>query len=363
MQPWTEECTTREACGESVARLLALDPSLREQIPLAREVTALMSQGIADVPLGVEPPPSHASLGLDGTPIELSVRSDRTGHAVRWALEAAPDREPPEAARAAWHRAELLAEQLHERYGAPIEHLRALQDIYRGEGSTYTRYCFATAITARGPRFQAYFARAWPYDVQLRAAMDAFGALPFCERLLALLPPRAPVSFATDLTPRDDARAKVYVSALTYDPRELGAYRELAGELWPAEMDDVLREWFGSIPKPLLNPRGGVILCFHLRRGELTHVTMHAGMGCTEYELPDDRLLTDGELMENVSGTMRRFGIDPTFYRAAVSELAVEDLGGELGIHAYTSLLYEGGQPTITAYLSPRFYLQRFGFR
>lgn len=362
---WRGSLTLADACVEAISELVELYPNTKNERALAREVMAVLCSEFPETKLG-DGPPKGPALTLDGTPIQLSIRMGRSKSDtdVRWSMDAAPGivGKSITANRKRWAACMRIAHQLERRYKASLTTMNKLVEILAPKASQMGFGC--RFPTGGIPRFQFYVGTLGPGGRQrLYEATGVLGVQPFADTLFPLLADTDTIIPAIDMVEGTKARAKLYVFFGSYDIEHLDSFRKVAGEFWPvpdlkAFFDDV----YGQTPE-VAEMGAGPLLTFHLNAGVVTGVTLDVATSPLDITLTDGLVMSDADIHKRLRATLKKLDVPSAPYTKALKAFAVTKLDDEAGINERFAILRDRDGSAATAYLSPRFFAHRFGFR
>jgi hypothetical protein len=357
---WPGTLSLRDACVEAVVRLMKLYPSLASDVAMARDLVSDLSSELPDTTLDEGPPPGYY-FGMDGTPIDISLRFGGPTPQVRFEVftDAKIDRmdNSVKTTAARWASGIRVAKRLEKNYGTSLRLFDTVAELLEPAEGGDRSWFGATTPLGSVPQVQAYFRSSPEQMPKVYEATAALGIRAFADKLWDRLDGKGVVSLTafemTDTAPR----VKVYVPA--GDVSSVENLRDLAGDFLPT---DDLRGLFDDFYGDGVEFVEAAPLCgFHFRGGVMTGFTLYLPTDQFHLNLKDDVVLTDGEMTERIRRVLSRYGIREEEYLAALRAYAVDDLQDEVCVQHCFSFIRDNHGLQATVYLSPRFFFHQFG--
>ncbi len=302
----------------------------------------------------LEPTPvRHSDITDDTTPFEFSIAFTGGSSELRFLVEAQGS-VPSLASR--WEAGRALSTLLARRYGVDLEHLHRIESLFSPAGSS-AAFAMWHAVCLRPDRplgFKVYLSPQAKGKPQARAvveeALQALG-LPgawgvIAEHALRRGPDRDELTFfSLDLTPRPDARVKVYTAhhAATLDDL-MAVLRAVPGD--PAE----LQRFYQVITagRPHLERPPITTLAFVKGRREPIEGTLHVPIR--------GYVAHDEEARDRIRTALATRTNDLSTYDRVIAAFAARRLDAGVGMHTYVSRCTYQGSSRHTLYLAPEAY-------
>jgi DMATS type aromatic prenyltransferase len=292
----------------------------------------------------------------DHTPFEISVTVGGHHSEVRVLVEAQGDTPTLQAQQEAGR---ALTRRLEQEFGADLKRLRLVEDLFlpedpRGIFAVWHAASFRSDgkldlkiylnLQARGrPNAPAVaeealarlgFGRAWP-------ALSRIGA----RRGLDL---DELIYFSLDLSPRVDARTKIYFRHHHPTAADLERALTLSPRTTPGEITKMCRALADEEgPLSMRAP----VSCFSYTAGDTTNPSE-----ATIYFPITGYVTDDRETQSRISAYLTSLGVSAAPYEAAVNAIASRPLESGAGMQSYVSFRYDRGVPRLTVYFGPEAY-------
>jgi DMATS type aromatic prenyltransferase len=329
--------------------LTALCEALAVGAPLRREaldVFRRLTSPWGERPIGARPLwPSDIT--DDHTPYEFSLAIERSRPELRMLVEAQADEA---SVFAQWDAGRALSTRLERDYGAVLERLRGIEDLFEIEDPT-CRFGMWHAVTVSGearPEFKVYLnpnakgpARAAEIVGEAMARLgfgDALSTLPLDAGDLKY--------FSLDLTGGGDARAKIYLVHHRCTAADLEAALSVAANYSPGEATEFCRSMSGGVG-PYMHTPLQTCYAFTTRGGD------RPVAGTLYFPI---RSYVESDEIARIRVRDYMMAEDRPLYDRVLAGFAGRDLDVGTGMQTYASYRRQNGSRRVTIYLSPEAY-------
>jgi DMATS type aromatic prenyltransferase len=295
----------------------------------------------------------RSGISDDHTPVELSIGFDGTRADPRFLVEslgAAPT------LQASWEAGRATSERLRDRYGAALERLSLVEDVFlpRNPEAHFAMWHAAWLRPGRAPLFKVYLNPAADGPERAPALVrEALKRLDFgrawgcLEAVLARRPSLDQlVYFSLDLDDSAEARVKVYVAHPGATESDIEPLLALSAAHAPGDGERFCRAMTGMAGPYNARP---LLTCYAFTGRDDTRpasVTLHVPI---RSYVADDRVA-----LERISSYLGD-GLGAT-YRRVVEAVAHRPLEAGVGLQTYASFRGERGARRATAYLALEAY-------
>ncbi|ATB33509.1 tryptophan dimethylallyltransferase family protein [Melittangium boletus] len=327
----------------------------------AREVDEVLQEMCASwSSRGEEQRPRWSSLTDDCSPIESSVVLAPRPVEVRFCVEAQAD---PASPASYWEAAQRLNQRLEARFGAHLERLRQLEDLFSPQHRALPMVMWhAVMFGAEGPPSFKIYLWAGARGINQASAscarmLERLGCTRAWERIQALLRPRDVIAFVgLDLQAGEEARVKVYVNhpaPLSAEEYERAA--SLSPDSIPGDAATFLRILRGDEASAGEPPK----TTFHASRQVMTSYRIVPGkagdIDSVALQFPHALGSPEGALApERTRSLLREHGLPTEDYERCLSVFSPL-------ANSYISFQRARGRPVITPYFTSRLFAERFG--
>lgn len=337
---------------EALARGLGFDaPSLQAM----KDVFLMLASSWRRLPAGGAPPwPSDVC--DDHSLFELSMALDAEGPQLRVLVEPMDE---PHSLRANRSASQRLHEELARAHGLDLRRLRALEDLLMPEEAQGRFVAWQSAAFRPGHPvdLKVYFnLLVHGPGREARLTEEALSRLGFhhaWRTVAGVLGRRelgldAPVYFALDLSPRADARVKLYFRHLQADAAFVEEMCALGRHHQPGVVRAFCRAMSGGGEGPYLGK--GPVTCFSFTDPE--DARPHA---VTAYFPVSHYARDDREIRQRLVDYLHEQELPSAPYLGALEACARRPLDAGTGIHTYAAVRWQG-KPRVTVYFSPESY-------
>ncbi|WP_257457375.1 tryptophan dimethylallyltransferase family protein [Archangium lipolyticum] len=339
-------------------RLTALARAMGFDEPSTQAMRSLfltLASSWGELPVG-RAPPWPSDVCDDHSPFELSVAIDAEGPQLRVLVEPMDAPFSLSANRAASLR---LHEELARTHGLHLERLRALEGLLMPEDARGRFVAWHSAAFSPGHPvdFKVYFnllAHGPGHAARLtEEALHRIGFHQAWSSVAEVMGRREagadePVYFALDLSPRADARAKLYFR----HHRATAAFLEEVCALGRHHQPGVVTEFCRRMAGGGEGPYGG--------KGPVTCLSFSdpsdaRPQAVTVYFPVSHHARDDREIRQRITGYLQSQELATGPYLAALESSARRPLEAGTGIHTYAAVRWQG-KPRVTVYFSPETY-------
>ncbi len=357
MEQWPSSISVREGCRRALTTSVGSLPEANVDLKAAVAAVDVLTSEEAEVALE-NIIPAHMMITCDGTPFDISVRFSDKRPEMRCSFV------PNPSLPAAWGASLRIADRLEATFGASLRECREICDLFAPRDESALPLHFAAAFAVSGPpTFKVYF---HPRSIDtLRQALGRLLPSSVLEKLGPSLLKPSTIMVSLDLIDLPEPRIKIYQRNTTFSPQELNVFATLLERYELGAVEGFARSLYGAMPTPTaLDAELGLTMIDVAGGGRVAGLTQYYHCNTLMFDLPDDDVLTDGNVKVGVHKLFEHLSISGDGYDRLIDSFAMDDLSEELGIHAYVSILFPAsGKPrSVTAYLNPRFFLKTRGF-
>jgi|GEM_PF-6562275 len=340
--------------ARALCQAAGLPTRAREVDEVLREMCASWSHR------GEEQRPRWSSLTDDCSPIEYSVVLAPRPVEVRFCVEAQAD---PHSPASYWEAAQHLNQQLEARFGARVERLRQLEDLFSPQHRALPMVMWhAVMFGAEGPPSFKIYLWAGARGVNQASAscarmLERLGCARAWERIQALLRPTDVIAFVgLDLLADEDARVKVYVNHPA--PLSVEEY-ERAASLSPGSIPGDAASFLRILRGDDTSAKDLQKLTFHANRQVMTSYRIVPGkagdIDSVALQFPYALCSPGGApAPERTRALLRTHGLPTEDYDRCLSVFSPL-------ANSYISFQRANGHPVVTPYFSSRLFAERFG--
>ena len=292
----------------------------------------------------------------DHTPFELSMTLGGRQSEVRVLVEA---QGATPTLRAQQKAGKALSERLERDFGANLERLRLVEDLFLPEDPSGS-FAVWHAISFRGQHqidskvylnLQARgrsLAPALAEEALVRLGLGR--AWPSFTRIAARRGEDADelLYFSLDLAATPEARVKIYLRHHRATAQDLEAALALAPQLESGHAARMIHA-LGGGEGPFATR--AIVSCFSYVDGDVerpSEATLYFPIG--------SYVAHDLEATTRISAYLKEIGVSTSAYEAAVEAMAWRPLDRGVGLQSYVSVRHKHGQPRLTMYFSPEAY-------
>lgn len=347
---WDPLASAREHCEAHLTRICDAVSSPERGVLL--EAFHLLTKGWSDDAVeALDVERGRTAILEDGSPLEFSVKTSRTGTAIRFVVgpSLTPAQDPLSAG-------EQLIEPLERRFGVDASLFRGVLSALDRAGLALTdRFMVGVQALHGNAYFRVYLetpAAFWP------AALGAASITTLPHDSVDFAPGAySSLGISVDLIAKRPRSLKLYTRLV---PPVLENARKLVAldPRFPLEwVDRFLTTAPGASAESLDRvPPDAVTLYVSEDPGTSVRAAVHTAPFPT-FKADQHTLVSDFDLSEWTASIHRDLGLDPSVYLAALQSIARVDLRREYGINFSTSLQFESdGTATLNSYLSPRVF-------
>jgi Tryptophan dimethylallyltransferase len=300
----------------------------------------------------VEEMPRWSAVTDDCSPFEFSLAIESGSTELRVLVEPQRDPASPESY---WTAGLELARRLRSDFGAAIDRLELVSDLFRPGAEAYFSTFYGIVFrSGERPLFKLYLNPKARGPQQARStissALARLGHPQAALRFESLMRPDDEYQFlCLDLVQHGDARTKIYIR-----------HRRSTVDKWCAHLEQ-------TDPRAAADARVlcGAILEGEPRRPPVSMYTLKAEAdeisGCAA-QLPTFYSSDTGAtLHDRVIRLLTSYGLPTSLYVRSVEAFAGPSPSDQVGMHNYVSVQRPQGAPRVTVYLCPRVYLERLG--